>query len=431
MNPRALFEKNSVARNSAILFAGSMGANILNYIYHFVVGRLVSVSVYGTGESLISLISFISVPAAAITMLATKYAAMCKAEENTGASRRFSARLTQTVLLYSVVIFLVALALTPLIKDFLHLESVVPLYLLWLLMIVLFLSAVNLGVMAGWQKFTQSSIAAVVGGVIKLAAAIFLIWGGFQVNAIIGSFLLGGIATYLVSVIVVQHMRTSASADSNEEAPALKNYIWPVLVGNLAITILGNADMLFAKHNLDAITAGQYGSLSVVSKIIFFGTSAIATVVFAMAAERQYKSSPSLYIFQRAAMVTGIVTIIATIIYFAVPRLLLKILYGSTYVSVAPYLGWFAIAVSLYSFSNLVVQYLLSIHETRVVYAYLAASVIGSAGMLMFGTTLVRMSILLIATQALAAGTAVFMLWRAQRRNAPTAPFLESIPVPR
>ena len=121
---KAKFSEHSMfVKNSAILFAGSLTASLLNYVFHLVIGRQVSVAVYGQAESLISLIAIISVPAATLTMVATKYGAACKADGNKNGSHEILAYLNKKVLKFGLPIFLAAVMLTPVIGKFLHVEN--------------------------------------------------------------------------------------------------------------------------------------------------------------------------------------------------------------------------------------------------------------------------------------------------------------------
>ncbi|HTX86682.1 MAG TPA: hypothetical protein VMC41_01275, partial [Candidatus Nanoarchaeia archaeon] len=110
-----IIKKNAFARNSLILFGGSFIANLLNYLFHLAIGRIVSPEIYGQTESLISLIAIISVPAATLGLVATKFAAAGKAENNPSSSAGLMKYLNRQIFIFGLPIFLLALALTPLV----------------------------------------------------------------------------------------------------------------------------------------------------------------------------------------------------------------------------------------------------------------------------------------------------------------------------
>ena len=73
------FNKNSLEANSTLLFFLMMGANVLNYFFQIIVGRMLTVEEYAVVNTLLSIITVFSVPCAAITIVAAKYIAVYRA----------------------------------------------------------------------------------------------------------------------------------------------------------------------------------------------------------------------------------------------------------------------------------------------------------------------------------------------------------------
>jgi len=397
---------NAFARNSLILFAGTMAANFLGYVFHLVVGRMVSVEVYGEIESLISLLAIISVPAAALTMVATKFSAECKADGDKAKNYNFFKLLNKKVFLVILPIFLIAALMTPLFKSFLKIEDSLAIIAVWLIMIISFFSAISGGILNGWQSFGKASWSAVGGALIKLVAAIILIKLGFVLVGTMSSFFIGILSSYLIALYflrpIFQKSEKTSTINKSLNFQSVRNYIVPVFLGSLAITVLGNADMVLAKHNLDSQLAGQYGALTIVSKVIFFITGIVATVLFSMSAENNHKKNSSLSILKIAVFVTAIISFGSIIFYFSFPNFVLGMLFGEKYSGAAHLLGWFSILVVLFSFVNLFFQYFLSIHKTKIVYVYLSVSVLEIAAILFVGNTISAILIAVIISQALA-----------------------------
>lgn len=413
---------SALVKNSAVLFLGTMGANVLNYVFHLVVGRIVSVEIYGETESLISLINIISVPAMTLAMVATKYASACKAEGDKKGSLEIWKYLNKKIIKYGLPLFLITIIATPYAGRFLNIQNNFALVMIWLMMLLSFFAAVNSGMLRGWQKFRDVSLIGVWGAVVKLIFAVLLVKAGFGLNGIVGSFMLGSLAAYLASTLALKFIITKredkGGAEQCETAidfQSLKRYIIPVLMGNLAITILGNADMVLAKHNLDAMSAGQYGALTVVSKIIFFATSVIAAVLFSMSAENHHKKSDTDAIFKNASYLILAISLGAIIFYFSFPKFILGMLFGNKYTGVAGYLGWFAVMVALFSYVNLIFQYLLSIHKTRIAYSLLVISVVFGAAVLFLGKDIYGILRIMMISQIAGIIAGLYFIYRGKR----------------
>ncbi len=417
------------AKNSFVLFCGTVVGSVLNYVFHLVVGRYVSVEVYGEAESLISLIAIISVPAATLSMVATKYAAEGKAENNTAGSREISRYLNRKVFVYGLPILAGAIILTPFMGRFLRIQNNFSLIIIWLSMFLSFFAAINSGILGGWQKFKEASVTGVWGALIKLVAGIALVRVGFGLNGVIGSFALGILAAYIASVAALKFIFVKKDAvagisgKTTIQFRSLKKYVMPVFAGNLAITILGNADMILAKRNLDEVSAGQYGALTVVSRIIFFSTGIIASVLFSMSAENNHKGNSSRTILLASLFLVGASSFVATAVYFLYPEWVLGLLFGDKYQDVASYLGWFAVSVALFSLSNVIFQYLLSLHKTRIAYALLAVALFTMGVIFMYGKSIYDILVILIISQAVSLGAGAFFLLERKKRSQNKAAF--------
>lgn len=399
-------KNNPFARNSLVLFAGTMSANFLSYLFHLMAGRLVSIRVYGEAESLISLVSIISVPAAALGMIATKYSAKDKAENNVNGSFRLFKYLNKRVLQVGLPLFFLSIILTPFVSTFFNISGFIPFVSVWLLMFVSFFFAINNGILTGWQKFKETSWAAVWGAAFKLAVMVVLIKMGMALNGIIGSFVLGMVFSYIVSMFFLRFVfKKKNLTDTEEKAVSfstIKSYVGPVLVGNLAISVLCNADMIMAKHSLGDIASGQYGALTVVSKIIFFATGVVATVLFSMSAESSHKKIDSTRILRQAFKIVAGLSVVAIFAYFLFPEVVLWFIFGGKYEAVAVYLGWLSVAVAFFSLTNLTFQFLLANHKTDVVWALLGSAVLFPFFLLFWGKTIFAIIGITIANQALA-----------------------------
>jgi O-antigen/teichoic acid export membrane protein len=412
---------NAFAWNSFVLFSGSMVNNILSYVFHLVVGRMVSVEVYGETESLISLMTIIAVPAGTLAMVMTKYAAECKAQNDKKRSYELLRYFNKKIMRYGVPLFLVTILLTPYISRFLNIKSNIPLIIVWVSMLLSLFSSGVSGTLSGWQKFKESSWAAIGGGALKLISALVFIALGMKLNGLMLSFFLSAVSTYVIALICLKFIFVEGK-NGNQEITKLdfgpiKSTIATFFMGNLAINALGNLDMVLAKHNLSSIEAGQYGALTIVSKIIFFATGVIASVLFSMSAEHNHKKGNTKKLFLQAFSLMLGVSLIATAIYFIAPKLILSFLFGAKYDGVSTYLGWFAVLVVLYSMVNLTLQYLLSLHRIKVVYGMLSVAVLAAVAILFLGHTISAILIIGIIAQCAALLSAVPFVFNSFRQN--------------
>lgn len=366
-------KKNDFAINSFILFTGTAVVNVLNYFFHLVLGRISSVEMFGEIEALISFTRIISVPAMALTIVATKFSAHAKAENSKSLTRGVFNYLNKKVFVLGIPLFIFALFFTSFIANFVGTESLWSVLLIWVLMFLLFFNSVSSGFLSGFKKFKQLNRATIIGTIAKFLTGILMVFVGFGAAGAIGGFLVGGIVTYLFSILWLKPVIKSNGAAREKEKGhllkkeilSLKSYVPAAFLGMLAFAVLGNVDMVIARHNLDQISSGQFGALTVVSKTIFFTVVVFSTVMFSMSAEENRKKRNPLGSFFQALVFTALVAFVATLLFFVAPEFILNLFFGEKYLAVAEYLGWFAIMVSLSSIAYLIFQFLLSIQKTK------------------------------------------------------------------
>lgn len=395
------FLGNALARHSLTLFSGFALVSVLNYFFHLLIGRFVDVEAYGEIESLNSMISIIGVPAATITMVATQYAAEFKADDDRKINLTLIKYLNKKLLIVILPIFLLFLLLIPWITRFLNFESPWPIFVVGVYLAVSLFLSINNGTLAGWKKFKEMRRMSVCNAITKLVLGVGLVKLGFSVLGAIMGYFIGVLFAYLLSFKLLGFIFQEKGAlfDFKFDFKKLKQHLFILFWGNLALNVLGNVDMVLAKHNLDPSLAGQYGALTVVSKIIFFVTSIIATVTLSLSSESHHKKENSSKIFFQALFLTVGASTVAVLGYFLFPKLILGIFFGTKYVSVAHYLGWFGVLAGLFSVLNLMLQYSFSIRKTKIVYGLLLAAFFSTLLVLFTGHDICTILEIMIGSQ--------------------------------
>lgn len=413
-----IIKNNPFLKNSAILFTGTMTVNVLNYVFHLLLGRMASVEVYGEIESLISLSHIFSIPAATLGMIVIKYSAHAKAENNPYGSHLIFKAFNQKIINFGIPLFLLALTITPLVKSFLKIDEYWPIIILWVMIFLGFFSSVAGSILNGWQKFKASSWIGIVGTSVKIIVSVGLLKIGFGVSGVMGGFVVAGIVGYVLTISALKFTKVkNENSEMNVDFGAMKKYLLPALMGIVAMTILGNVDMVLAKNKLDAITSGQYGALTVASKTIFFATGILASVLFAMSAEENHKKGNSKKQLKNATLLTLLATVCATTFFFVFPEFVLSVFFGDKYLDIAQYLGWFAVMVSLFSFVNLIIQYLLSIHKNKSAFPFLAIALLEVLAIFFFAESIYDIIGVVIITQITAILTGIYFIFEGKEKK--------------
>lgn len=420
-----VLQESVFVRNSIVLFSGTMVMNVLNYGFHFLLGRLVEPEVYGAVQSLIALLAIISVPAAALGMVATKYAAIAKARDDQDFGWDLFSYLNKRIIKYGWPLVVGGLLLTPLVQSFLRIDDWFAISLLWVLSALTFFSSASIGILSGWQRFGSVNRANITTSSVKIFVGVVLAWLGFGLDGIIFGIVLAGVIGYIVSVRGLRFLRHPAEESEREKTESenvpfdfssVRGYVGTAFMGTLGLVALGNIDIVLAKHSLAPEIAGVYGALVVVSKVIFFVTGVIASVLFAMSSEavEKNKNQPQNFsVFWMALALTTLISIVAVAIYFLVPNFVMSVFFGDKYLMAAPMLGWFGLVAGLYAVVNLILQQLLSMQVTFAAQWLLGIVVVESFAIFFFGSSIISIVSIVIGAQLIALFSGLVFIWKA------------------
>jgi O-antigen/teichoic acid export membrane protein len=146
--------------------------------------------------------------------------------------------------------------------------------------------------------------------------------------------------------------------------------------------------MILVKHYFDAHTAGIYGSLSVLGKIIFYLTSPIVGVMFPLSVAKRAKGEKTLNTFLLSILFSGLLSLMALVIYALFPLIVVTTLYGSSYSEGVRYLLPFGIFAALYSLIAYTINYLLSLEYTFASVIIACAAIVQIIGIIIFHSTI-------------------------------------------
>jgi len=356
-------KKDKFFTNSLIFFIGSFLVGFGNYLYQFLMARMLMVEVYGELQSLLAILAITGVLIGAISTVLTKYTAGFKTKDQLNKIYSLFLLFTKKILTAAVIFFVIFVILSGYIAKFLNLTSVFPLIILGIGFLFSFSNSINLGIVRGLQKFKELSIISIIPVFLKILFAILLIKLGFAINGAVGAVVLAGLIGYLISFYPLKFLFKQKK--EKIETKEIFQYSFPVFFIILFTTLLYNVDIILVKHFFSAQIAGEYGALAILGHIIFFMTGPIVAVMFPMAAHAHSNHTDPTKVFKKTIFLVSLIGVAILLSYFILPDFIIKILIGAKFLLIGKYLGWFGIAMFLYSLVSLFTQYFLSTGKTK------------------------------------------------------------------
>ena len=372
--------------NSTIFFMGSFLASFGNYVFHFLMARMLSVGGYGELQSLIAVSAVFGIPIAALTTVLVQRTAHFKAREQQNKIYSLFLLFTRKILIIAGSFLAIFFLLNKLIANFLNLATGLPVIILGIGFLPGFLSSVNRGIIQGLQKFKSASIISIVEISFKVLLAVLLVKAGLAINGVMGAIVLAALIGYFIALLPLRFLLKNkssfasvfvrilkgkkASGDKEEKINTKETFrfFFPVLFTVLFLSLLFNIDVILVKHFMLAHTAGEYGALALIGHIIIFLGGPIMGVMFPMSAAAHSNNKNPTKVFKKTIFLVSLMGLGTLFFYFLFPNFVIKILVGSKFLAINKFLGWFGVSMFFYSLIHLFSLYFLSIRKTKCFY---------------------------------------------------------------
>lgn len=341
-----------------------MVINVVNYVYHLVMGRILGPVDYGVLASLFSILYIVGIVPTSTSVAIVKFISSAK---NSGEMETIYNSLNKLVFEIASALSILTIIASPIIANFLHIENIFLIVIITPILFFSLLTLVNQAASQGLLKFMGFVLPNFASSVIKICLGVILVIMGYSVSgAMIGVFA-GGLLAYFVSKWYVREIKKTKKFKNKYDLKPFLKYSLPVFLQALAFTSIFTIDVILVKHFLSPFDAGIYAALSTLGKIVFFASAPISSVMFPVIAGRNAKGEKYLGIFWGSFGLTLIVSTVVVGIYYFFSDFAIKILYGSAYLSASIDLVWMGLFILVYTLALLLVNFSLSLGETRII----------------------------------------------------------------
>jgi len=365
--------QSTLVRQNLVLFLGGFTAGVGGFVYHSIAGRTLGPRQYGEVAALVSLYTVGTIANLTLVLVLARYAANLDVAGRPGAIRHIVRRSSQLLILPTVAFCLLTAAVAVPLARFENFASPVPVLWLGLAIAVYCFTAIPRGVLQGTQRFTALSANLGLELVVRVASLVVLLAIGLAVTGSMIAMLIGVTFAYLVGTWMLRDLFRIEREPVRMRAMAA--FGMTAAAGTLGVLLLYNLDVVLAVHYLDKHDAGIYGSLNKIEVIIYYGTLSVSQVLFPRVVEAiATRRHPARLLLLSAGLMATLG--LGAVVVFGVTRgLIAALLFGSQFSAAQPYvLAVTFIGLGL-SLDNLLVQFLMAVHD-RVFIPILGASCI-------------------------------------------------------
>lgn len=420
--PHARFSLRTIGGDAAVVIGGTFIANVFNYLYHFVISRLLGPVDYGTLATLAAAATILGVFGGTVSIVAMQDTAKLWALGREASVAPFVRKVAPAAIGVGLAVGVVALIAGFAVGPYLHITQPA----LWLTfaayLAIIVVSGFLRGASQGAHRFRLFALSAIIETITKLVVAVALVTAGWAVLGALGGFVAGILAGIALIGSRLALPRGAPSPPDAHDHLELGGRALSVFWLSTSVLFLLFMDQLFAKHYLIGAGAGLYGAAGTIARTIPFGVGLLSLVMGPKTAGAQHVSRDSLRRLLLLWLGAGVLMAAFGIaVMTLIPAQLLGITYGPKFVEAAPLLRLYSIAGGLFALDAIGIAYLQAVGSYRATIPLLAAAVIEAVLMASLGTTGTRLLVISIAVNgALAPVIAAYAAWTLLR--APQAP---------
>lgn len=364
-------KSNLLLRAGLGLTVANIATGVLGYAYQILMGRMLDPSEFALFGAITALLMIFSAPLGAMFLLVSRRVSILNSyAESSGLLRMLYFRGHKFVIISGIIFLVLFFYYVDVLQDFLQSADQVPLWVFAGAMIASALIVINNAFFQGRKMFRLLGTSGVVAILVKVLTSYFLVSFGFGVSGALSGLIFSTVIIWIIGVVIMLRILPSREQLSTIEVePFPINTIIPVIVANIAFTLMTQLDMIFVKHYFSATEAGLYAAVSVLGKAILYLPGGLVLAMFPIAAENSATGKSSSQVLMQALALTALFCTGMAVLYWFFGDWLILQFYGTKYVEAGELLRWYGFAILPMAFV-MVAEYFL-IAQGRVIFAWL------------------------------------------------------------
>jgi len=347
---RRLLPAGVVGGGGLALLIATVLSNAGNLVFAVTMSRQLGAGRFGAYGSIQGIVTVIVVLTTSV-QLAIAHTVASRLSRN---ARLLLRRPAAGALAAGVGAFVVTAAVSPFLKGYLHLSSLVPVLLLGLVMTPTLAMSVPTGILLGRQRYGVVGASLVAGSFFRVLVGPIFVASGMGLNGALWATVADQLVTYIVVSWALRHEIGSAAGERLSTRLGGATLSLVALSGLSAYTAV---DSIFARHFLGSAAAGHYVAASTAARIALFAPMAVALIVFPRFSALEKGDPGERRLLGEALAVTALLSLGAAVVLMAFPNLVVHLMFGGRYASSAPLLRILALAGAALGILGLLVYY--------------------------------------------------------------------------
>ncbi|MEJ1223731.1 oligosaccharide flippase family protein [Sediminicola sp. 1XM1-17] len=347
------------------LFMGSvLLVNGGNYIYNLILGRLLGPEAFADAALLVTLLLILSFLGLTFQLATTKFAVIFSDQEWTN----FRNLMYRYALLFGFFIGIALLIFSEELQLFFNTSTPNMFIAFGIGIPIYFFMSVGRGTFQGHQDFHKLSLTYQTEMWSRLLLTLGLLLFVPLEPALIVA--LGITISFLFGLIPSNFKGISLKSSITlhpENAKRVSQFIVLTACYEFTQIIINNSDILLVKHYFNEMDAGLYASLALIGRVVYFVAWMFVMLLLPTVVQKEKDGQPTSPILFKYVGYISLLSLGIVSVCYLFPELIISLMFGEAYISMAGLLWQYAFATSLFAISNIFAYYFLSLdHYTPV-----------------------------------------------------------------
>lgn len=395
-----------------IFFIGSFSAAFFNYLYQIIMGRMLGPEEYGILGSLFAIVYFTTFASGTFNKVVSKYSAEFSGKKKYGALKYLIRRSILKIIFYGAIVLALYILVSPFIADYMKLSDNIGVILVGVISYVSLILAIMTGALNGLQRFIWQNTAGFLNVFFKFFIAVLLVSWGFGVEGALAALIISAIIGIMVAAFPL-YKSLEKIKEKKFVSSKVYRYAIPVFFSAVIPILMVTLDQIFVKHYFSSATAGHYAAAGNIAKIIWFGSGFFVMAIFPKITNLIVKGKDASKLLVKSIVYTSSLATMGVIAYFVMPNFIVSTLYGSEYLDIVPYIGFFGLAMGLFSVNQIFVIYNLAAEKYGFIWIITFALVAEVVGIIIFNDSIIDIVKILFASNLIM----LFMLFIYNHRD--------------
>lgn len=342
----------------------------LGYLYQVLMGRLLEPGEFALLSAIMAFAMFLASPLNSILMIVSRKVSTLRAQGDMWQVRKVYFDAHKFVFYIFISLGVIFYFFLNHALDWLNTESHVAVLLLFVMLLMFSMQAVNNGFYQGFKFFRWLGFLGLMAALLKVVFSLAFVLYGYSVEGAIAGVVLAAAASWILGGYVLCRL---IPAPREKELGVKVGYslqpFLPVLAANVAFAVMTQLDMVLVNIFFDSTLAGTYAAASVLGKAVLYLPGGLVLALFPLVADNHANKTSSNLLLLQAVFLTGAICTFASIVYWLFGNEIISTLYGDQYTGAGELLRWYGFAILPLAFVLVAEHFLIA--KGQVIFAWL------------------------------------------------------------